>query len=307
MPVTSGYMNPDMLGQYIKGWAKRSMELINTDAQNYDLLGKAFPLKPVDTEKIEFFVTHGVPGRIDVDLDTAVDASRWSITRVSKDLKWDKFDYLITDAAKTRAAIDTLAMDGTRMALNYFGAVRTFRAVTELVAKAGLSDSVTAQWNSSGADVEGDIVKAIEGIVSSTGIDPSNHSFGVLYPSSRMRGIDQLDLINNVQQSLKEYLMKIWKINFYAFTPYKDADGNAYIDIHNKTSSDALGTNAIVFVEGDNTMRGAIYQPTDIPLTETTRIHDVGWRTTLRQCVGYLVVPKYHATNSANIFKITGV
>ncbi|AZF90127.1 MAG: hypothetical protein BPH43C_01 [Phage 5P_1] len=270
MPVTSGYMNPDMLGQYIKGWAKRSMELINTDTQNYDLLGNAFnPLKPVDTEKIEFYSIHGVPGRMDVDLDTAVDSSRWSITRVSKDLKWDKFDYLITDAAKTRAAIDTLAMDGTRMALNYFGAVRTYRAVSELVAKAGDSDPASAAWNTAGANVEGDIVNAIESIVSATGIDPANYTFGVLYPSSRMRGIDQLDLINNVQQSLKEYLMKIWKINFYAFTPYKDADGNAYIDIHNKTSSDALGTNAIVFVEGDNTMRGAIYQPTDIPLTET--------------------------------------
>ncbi len=308
MTMQMGGLTADMLGKYIKGWGSQAKELIQLDTQRYDVLGNAFPAKPADTEKMEFYTVHGNPGRMGVSLDTAVEATSWAPSRVTCDLKWDKFEYFVSDGAKTRVAVDTYATDGTRMAMNFFGAVRTYRALTALAAgnATGNTASATAAWNTAGADVEGDIVAGIEKIVDTTGATPETSSFGLIYPADRLRGIAQLALINNVQQSMKEYLGKIWNIEFIPYSPYKNADGSEYLDVKNLTASDALSTNAILYIKGDTTLRNYNYNPSDIPMVETSRVHDAGYRTTLRHCYGSVVVPKYDASTTVNIYKITG-
>ena len=80
-------------------------------------------------------------------------------------------------------------------------------------------------------------------------------------------------------------------MNFYPYTPYMNAAGSQYIDVKDDTSSDALGTSALLFVEGPLTMKCGNYSTT--VMNETSRIHDVGYKTTLRHSFGCLAVPLY--------------
>lgn len=308
MATYMGAMTTEQLGKYIKGWAKKSLEVINLDMQVESPLDKAFPASSVEIPRLEFFTTHGVPGQMDVALETPPVTSNWRYERITKDMKIQKFSYKILDSARAAIAVDTMAADGTAMALKYFGAVHTYKIVSELVAKYQNYGAAGAYWNSSTQNAEGNIMTAIEKIMYTTGTNPENTTYGVVFPSKVMSGINQLDLIHNVQQNLKDYLKDSWNINWYPYTPYKDADGNDYIDIEKKTSSDALLTNAIVFVEGSNTIKAATYNPPpSVPMSETTRLHDEGWITTLRHSYECVAVPKWHSTSTPNIYKITGV
>jgi len=318
MAFNIGEMSPSQLDKYIKGWGAKGAEVIDTNMQAGSLLESAFPAVSAETERAEFFVTAGNPGLMGVALDGAVDSTKWEYKRLYVDLDWDKFQYRIPDSTRTKIKVDRLAGDGNSAALKFFGAVRTYEIITAL--KAGNNSNCThgasAYWNAAAGNAEGDIMQAVEGIVRYSGIDMSKHKFGVLYPSKVLRGLKELDLIHNVTQRLEEYLSAMFStssgggITFYPFTPYMDSAGNQYLDAHNETSSDALSTSALVFVEGPTTLKSFKYAPGDIPMTETSRVHDSGWITTLRHCFGCKVVPMFDKTNWTTtplIYEITGV
>jgi hypothetical protein len=308
MAVTMGAMTTAQLTQYIKGWAQKSLELINLDVQTVSALDRAFPTKTVEIPRMEFFTTHGVPGQMDVYLDTPPVTSRWGYTKVSKDMKIQKFSYKILDSARAAIYVDDMAATGTGMALKFFGAVHTYKNISSLETGDQNNGAAGAYWNAAAGNAEGNIMTAIETIMTKTGTDPESSTYGIVFPSKVMSGINQLDLIHNVQQNLKDYLKNTWNINWYPFTPYKDADGAEYLDIEQKTASDILGTVAFVFVEGTDTVRAAQYvPPNSVPMSETTRLHDEGWITTLRHSYECMPVPKYHGTTTPNIYKITGV
>ena len=308
MAVTMGAMTVGQLDKYIKGWAQKSLDLINLDIQTESPIDKAFPAKTVEIPRLEFFTMHGVPGQLDVALDTPPVTSRLSYTQVTKDIKIQKFSYKILDTTRAAIYVDDMAATGTAMALKFFGAVHTYKSIVELKARYGNTAASGAYWNASTQNAEGNIMTAIETIMSKTGTNPETSSYGVIFPSKVMSGVNQLDLIHNVQQNLKDYLKDAWNINWYPYTPYMDADGNNYLDIEQQTSSDALSVDALVFLEGTNTMRTALYKPPNsVPMSETTRLHDEGWITTLRHEYEAKVVPKFHATSTPNIYKITDV
>lgn len=147
MAVEMGAMTIGQLDKYIKGWAQKSLEVINLDMQTVSPLDKAFPTKTVEIPRIEFFTTHGVPGQMDVTLDTPPVTSRWSYTRITKDLKIQKFSYKILDTTRATIYVDSMAADGTAMALQYFGAVHTYKLITELKAKYQNTGAAGAYWN----------------------------------------------------------------------------------------------------------------------------------------------------------------
>jgi hypothetical protein len=308
MTVDMGAMTVAQLEQYIKGWAQKSLEVIDLDMQTVSPLDRAFPSKTVEIPLIEFFTTHGVPGQMDVTLDTPPVLSRWKYDKVSKNMKIQKFSYKILDSTRAAIYVDDMAATGTDMASQYFGAVHTYKIITELKAKYGNTGAAGAYWNAAGQNCEGNIMTAIETVMSKTGTNPESTTYGVGFPSSVMSGVNQLDLLHNVQQNLKDYLKDAWNINWYPYTPYMDADGNEYIDIEQKTSSDALGADALVFIEGTKTLRAAQYKPpASVPMAETSRLHDEGYITTLRHSYDCLAVPKFNASSTPHIYKITGV
>ena len=315
MGVHKGEMTKDRLEKYIKGYAEKGAQVIDTNMQAGNMLEGAFPAATSETERASFFVTHGNPGVRSVAMSGTVDQTTWDYKEIYAYLDWDKYAYMISDDAKDWAAVDRMAADGNRNALEFFGASRTYEIITAL--KAGNDSSCThgasAYWNADSGNAEGDIMQAIEGIVENSGVNLKTRKIGVVYPSKVLRGLKELDLIHNTTQRLEKYLKEMFAedfggIEFFPFTPYMDADGNKYIDT-NKTSSDALGTSALVFVEGPQTLKTFKYTATGSGMTETTRIHDRGWITTMRHCYGTKVVPMYDASylTTPLIYEITAV
>jgi hypothetical protein len=304
-----GSMTPGQLGTYLKGYFQRSAQVTDLSIQKAGILTGVFPTRNLSIPKLEVRYTQGVPGRMNVALDAPVEDSRWSYRYKDKDLTYDKFSFSVTDAATDMVQVDNMAADGVRSGNQFFANVRDFRMVTELLAKVNASNThaAAAVWSDAAADVEGDIVRGLEGIVQRTGINPATTKFGLLYQSKVMRGIDQLALIKNVQQTLKSYLGSVFNLGFYPYTPYMDPDGNKYLDVKELTSSDALLTNALIFVEGPQTMECGQYAPNGVPMFETTRVHDVGYKTTLRHSFGCLAVPRYDDTTYTTplLYKIT--
>lgn len=304
-----GSMTPGQLGTYLKGYFQRTQQITDLSIQKAGILTGVFPTQNLSIPKLEVRYTQGVPGRMNVALDAPVEDSRWTYRYKDKDLTYDKFSFAVTDAATDMVQVDNMAADGVRSGNTFFANVRDFRMITELKAKnnSSCTHGAAAVWSDAAADVEGDIVRGLEGIVQRSGVNPATTQFGLLYQSKVMRGIDQLALIKNVQQTLKSYLGSVFNLSFYPYTPYMDPDGNKYLDVKELTDSDALGTSALLFVEGPQTMMCGQYAPKGVPMFETTRVHDVGYKTTLRHSFGCLAVPRYDDTTYTTplVYEIT--
>ena len=309
-----GSMNIGQLGTYLRGYFEKNREVFFMGVQQTGFLGKVFPVRTLSTPKMELRWQSGVAGRKDVALDAPVEDSRWEMKDTSKELTWDKFSFTITDSAVDAVERNTMLSDGINNAARYFAALRDYRIITELKAKNNSNCTAAADeyWTSDSAKVESDIVNAIQTMVDYSGgvLNPESATLGLIYPAKAMMGLTSLGLIGNVQMTVKDYLKKTWNMNFYPYSPAKfGMDGDEVIDVKNDTSSDALGTTAVLFVEGQGTLDCGQYFGNGIKMSETTRIHDVGYKTTLRHSFGCLAKPLYDNTTYTTpmIFELTGV
>jgi len=322
-PPKSGGMTREQLDKFVKGHARVGARVLdrNLNQQPIGLL-KAFPVDPnLASEKIDHYERYSNPGVMNQPLDGPGETTKWDFKYSSKDMvnSWDKFTYWIPDSAKSAAAVNRFARDGLKDSQDYFTACRIYKILSELKSKratanthaAGTENGESASvWGVDGsADAESGIVKAIKTIVSTTGLDPEQNTFGIAYPSEVLDEFKQLDVIHQVVQQLSEYLKVAWRLNLYAVTPYMDSAGAAVIDIAGTTSSDILDTSALVFVEGEQTLLAGEYRPEDILLNETSRVHAQGYITTFKQCFEALVIPTDGTSNGKSklIYEVTGV
>ena len=324
MAFDTGAMDVEALGKYVKGFAKTTARVFNTNLNKQPMgLLAAFPVDNLSSQKIEHFGQTWAPGMIDQPLDGAGDTSKWKMIYSSKDLtnSWDKQSFKILDSAATAQAANRMSVDGARMVQDYLVACRVYKLIRELKAKradanthaAGvIGGGAASVWGSAGAgNAEKDIAAAITKIVSTTGLDleSGQYEFGLLYPSSVLDEFAALNLINLVVTRLKDYLKTAWNITPYPYTPYTDGNGNEYIDVNGVTASDVLGTSALVFVKGEQTMIGGNYGPSDILLNETSREHATGYVSTFKQCTDDLAVPMDGESNGKTklVYEVTGV
>ena len=324
MAFDTGAMDVEALGKYVKGFARTTARVFNTNLNKQPMgLLAAFPVDNLSSQKIEHFGQTWAPGMIDQPLDGAGDTSKWKMIYSSKDLtnSWDKQSFKILDSAATAQAANRMSVDGARMVQDYLVACRVYKLIRELKAKradanthaAGvIGGGAASVWGSAGAgNAEKDIAAAITKIVSTTGLDleSGQYEFGLLYPSSVLDEFAALNLINLVVTRLKDYLKTAWNITPYPFTPYTDGNGNEYIDVNGVNASDVLGTSALVFVKGEQTMIGGNYGPSDTMLNETSREHATGYVSTFKQCTDYLAVPMDGESNGKTklVYEVTGV
>lgn len=309
-----GSMNIGQLGTYLRGYFEKNRDVFFMGVQNAGFLGKVFPVRTLSTPKIELRWQSGVAGRMNVALDAPVEDSRWEMADTSKELTWDKFAFTITDSAVDAVARNTMFRDGINNAARYFASLRDYRIITELRAKNNSNCTADADtyWTSESAKVESDIVTGIQKMVDYSGgvLNPESATLGLIYPAKAMMGLTSLGLIGNVQMTVKDYLKKTWNINFYPYSPAKfGMEGTETVDVKNDTPSDALSTTAVLFVEGGDVLDCGQYFGNGIQMSETTRIHDVGWKTTLRHSFGCMAKPLYDNTTYTTpmIYEITNV
>jgi hypothetical protein len=281
-----GQMNVAQLGTYLRQYLNRAVPVMDIGIGQTGIMAGLFPVENLTVPKIVIRGQAGVPGRMDVALDTPVEDSKWEMTEHSKGMKWDKFAFSVTDAATDAIQVNNLAAQGMRNGIDFFAALRDYRIVTELKAKNSTNCTATADsyWYNSDANVEGEIVTAISEIADHAKINPENTQFNVLYPAKCFAGINQLGLIHNVQTSIKSYLQQAFKINFIGYAPwFSGVDGAEIIDVKHETDSDALGSSAL--------------------------IHDVGYKTTLRNSFGCMAIPKFDETTETTplVYELAGV
>jgi hypothetical protein len=315
--MPTGAITVEALGKLTKRWAGKGAIVLDDKLNKAPegFLG-AFPVDTgLESQYFEIWNQKGNPGTINGVLDGPGKTTAHKYVRSYKDMHnaWDKYDYEILDSAVTEVAANRLAKDGTQHGLNYFRQTRVWKILTELKAKRATANyhaALKGVWGVSGQGAgQADIVKAIMGIVSTTGIDPNSVEFGVAYPSKVMDEFASLNLINMVVQRLDQYMKAAWKLDPFAITPYQNDAGESVIDIDGETSSNVLGTSALVFVKGQDTLRVGEYRPSDIMLNETTRIEGTSWKNLFKQCVVALAPSMDGTENGKNkyIYEVTGV
>jgi hypothetical protein len=268
------------------------------------------PIIPVTEMDVKWDIVKGVVGKDDVAVDAYIDPSKLEYKPISTKLKWSNYTYMILEGAKLSARDPkSLWKDSLMAASEFFAAIRDYRALTALVAGAGNSGAATDTWDAAGADVEVDIVTAINKIAEESNIQ-SGEKISVVIPAKVGFEVQKLTLINNIQRTIKDYLEKSFQLEIIPFRPFIDTTGTAQFD--------ALSTNALVFVQGQKTAMGLEYSLAEatrrgIITVEHSRVHGRGDMYTQKMCTGALVtwdgIQTYSETVplTARIYKITGV
>lgn len=253
--------------------AIQAMDIIYQSSTLMGTIGSTIPTQEIDETTFKFDVTKGVVGEYDVAIDAKIEPSKLTYTQLTKNIAWSRYTYAILDGSKLTSRVPRQAWkDSVTSASEHFATIKDYQCMTAISAGAASSHTATANWDTDTAEIENDIVKAIQYIVANSNVQPTD-TMSVIYPADVAYELMKLDLIGNVQQQLKGYLEKSFKIDLRPFRPFIDEDGTAQYD--------ALSDDCLVYVNGNRTCRHAQYSRAaasrnDIPLVENWREHGRG-------------------------------
>lgn len=291
--------------------AIQAMEIIYKASTFLGCVENSIPTVDIDDMRFKFSVTVGAAGDYDVQLDAKTDLNKLDYTELTADLLWSKYPYAILDSAKLTSSKPTqMWKDAVKSASDYFAAVKDYQCISIMSAGAASSHTAESNWDTDSAEIENDIVKAIQYIVANSNVQ-KGETISVVFPADVGHELMKLDLIGNVQMTLSKYLKQSFGIELRSFRPLKvknDA-GTA------TTVLNALEDDCIVYVNGRDTCRHARYSrkaaaARSIPLVEHTREFDRGDAYVQRMASNARVVwDGFDSTNtkSNKIYKILDV
>jgi len=317
MPASAiGAMSPDQISNFVKRRASLILEKIDQTMITKPSVGRYFPVNTsLTSERVEFYVTHGNPGVPHTTLSGTVERVRDKQLKKVQDIKWHHYGTFVPDEYKTKVRIDDSMADAARYAQNFFNYIQDFDIITELKASnnTNTTDAATDYWtDDTGRNIDKDIANALQTILEYSNVQNINDRKWIcIYPGKAVGGLMELDTVNgNVVRRMEDYLKEAWKggIEFVPFSPTKDADGNEYLDNWN-TSSDALGTSAIICATGPDVLKNVEWRPPEINRAETWRTHGEGENVLYKKCTGAVIVPQYDSNMETTplVFELTGV
>jgi len=254
--------------------AIQATDVVYTASTLKGVVGNTIPTEQISELTFKFDVTKGIIGEYDVQPDADMELKRLAYTQLSKNLVWSKYQFIITDGSKLYTR-DTKVpwADAIRSATEYFSTVKDYQVIGVL--SAGAASSHTAlggNWDTSTAEIEDDIVKAIQYVGANSNMQ-DGEKMSVLCPADVYYEFRKLDLIGNVQQQLRDYLERSFEVDIRSFRPYYDTSGTAQMD--------ALEDDCVVYVDGRVTARHAQFSQAaavskGFPTTERWRIPNRG-------------------------------
>jgi hypothetical protein len=291
---------------------KKAIQAVDIVYQASTLLGavgNTIPTEQISELRFKFDVTKGVPGEYDVQPGAGIDLEKLSVTQLSADLIWSRYQFMLTDDSKLYCRDGTSKTwdNAIRSATEYFAAVKDYQCIAKMVAGVPSSHAALGgTWDSATAQIENDILKGLQYIGSNSNIQ-NNEVISVLVPAAVYHETRKLDLIGNVQQQLRDYLQRSFNLDIRPFRAYKNSAGTAILD--------GLSTNCLIYVNGNLTCRHAQYSTAaaaaaDFPLTERWRVEGRGDAYYQRMASEARVVwDGVQSTNtySNRIYKVTGV
>jgi len=229
------------------------------------------------------------------DLQASYPVAEGALAEYAGPLEWKEFTmelkkaqirFMITDEAKIRQ-LGKYQLDFTqRKAAEALAKLKEDNIIERLVAGAHHSFAASAAWTSASASqITKDIADAFEYIIKNGYISMADlKSAKVVVPPEVWGEITAIQEINNIKQSIKDYVKSHWGV-----------------DIQFTTSS-KLSDNALVLVPSELTAIHGVLKPGKIPLSEKRRVHGRGDEFIISQYFETVVVPE-----TGRIVKITDV
>ena len=221
-----------------------------------------------------------------------------AVASIAEPITWTEFSltlkkavvrFAITDEAKLRMLGQYQLQFSRRRASEALARIKDEEILNALLNGAGISVSASATWDSDSADPAGDIIDAIGQIFSKSNILESEiKRMVVVVPAKVWAPLHKLQEINNLRQSIRDYLEDSYGLKFYP--------------------SRILSTDALVLVPGEMTAIHGVLRTNKIPLVEEIRRPETGvTEYIIRQYFATRVVPETSDGKSYRIAKITGV
>lgn len=269
------------------------------------------PSLSVKDMDIKWDVTRGIAGEYDVQMDSYVDPRKVAYTQIKTSLKWTMYPYMILESAKLSSREpQRLWDDNVKSASEYFAAVKDYVTLAQMKSFAKNSAAATAEWSASGAEVDTDVIAALQSIDANSNVQ-DGEKISVIVPAKVAREPQKLTLIKNIQRSMQDYLEKSFDVQFYKYRPYTNSSGTA---VH-----DGLGNDALVFVQGKDTALQLSYDRAEatrrkIRLIDYEKVLGRGDSYLQKMAVGCLPIWDGVSTftsatdyKTTRIYKITGV
>ena len=281
------------------------------------LLSNAIALVPSKTTpelEINDWITVGDVGENDVAFRTKSNYTTLKTLKVTAKIAWDKYSFAIPDSTKIKARKGyAINANELQSGAEFFAAATDYKilkALKDAVYTATNQIAATALWTADTADIETDIVKAWSVILENSNASMAElNTMKIYVPVAAYAKLNLLQLINNIQQQLKEYLKQSFSLSPDAIVPYRP-----YKDKDNITKMDALGTSTVVVVPGMRLGTYYRYDPAEAtrlgaPLNETWREPDHGNFYVQWLGHGMMVYPESRVseTLTTRIAEITGV
>lgn len=254
--------------------------------------------------------TRGREGEYDVAVDAHWDHTKLIYKQMKTELKWSIYAYLISESAKLISRDPKrLWTDSVTSAAEYFAAVRDYVILTALGGGDASTAAAAANWDAANADIETDIITALQSIVANSNIQ-HGEKISVVMPADVSYEVKKLTLIMNIQRTMQDYLEKSFSMEFLTYRPMLNSAGSAMLD--------GLEDDCLVFVQGAKTAKGLEFSRAEaarrgLILVEHSRVHGRGDAYTQKMATGAIVtwdgVQTYSESTplTARIYEITDV
>lgn len=292
--------------------AVAAMDVIYNVSALLSVMDKAgIPSLTVKETDVIMDATKGVQGEDRVEIDAAIDPKRVSYKQIKSSIIWSNYSYDILEGGKLNARdLDAIWDNNMMSAAEYFAAIKDYRTLSKLVSTAMNSAAATTTWGATGADPEKDVLNGISKIMETSNIQ-TGEKISVVVPAKVFYEVNKLNLINNIQRTVKDYLEKSFELQIFSYRPQTNAAGTVV--------NDGLSTNALMFVQGRKTAYQVTYDPAEaarrkIPMIETMRMFGRG--DSFLQKMGTACLPMWDGVGTYTsttdyknnrIYKITGV
>jgi len=251
----------------------------------------------------------GGEGEINNTLNGAPDARKLTKKNGEVRIVFPGYTFMIDEQTKAVARSLRDEVDAnTENITQFFRSIRNYYGLSVYKAGAMLSAAASEVWTSKTAKIEEDIVKGITCFLTYTDYEMKVDKISVVVPAAAMSGALKLDMIGNIQQRISDYLGGTYNLEFFAYTPRT---------IKGSSSYDALGNDAIMFIQGIRTGRIFEYLPPagrDIKMYEYERIAATADRYIHKIGVQGFIEWDGQATHTSStsyktyrVYKITGV
>lgn len=195
----------------------------------------------------------GTSGQVDKTLNGIADPSKISKKNGEVIIQFPKQTYMIDEQAKATAMnLKDEIEANTENIAEYFRSNRDYYGLNAYHTAVNSSAAATALWTASTAKIEEDIVAGITSFLSGTDYNMETDRISVIVPAAALSGALKLDMIGNVQQRISDWLGGTYNLQFFPYTP-RTINGTA--------GDDALGNDAIMFIQGIKTGRVFNYTP----------------------------------------------